>query len=182
MTERLPANQSSSDIWRLEETTQGLHVEVHFFPADSETPTGPEHINRIHKLARKVLEGWGFDPDRVADVVLVTAELTNNGNEHGTGVQEVAFTYDPDTLRVQVVNGLQAEAVSVDVPGHDRDLMSDEENEQAEDGRGVYITAALADAWDVQIDPDMGKVVAYADFQHLQRRGDDPLPPMGKAA
>jgi len=181
MTERLSADQSSSDIWRSEETAQGPHIEVHFFPS-GETPTGPEHINRIHKLARKVLEGWGFDPDRVADVVLVAAELTNNGNEHGTGVQEVAFTYDPDTLRVQVVNGTQHETVPADMPGHDRAPMSDKANREAEDGRGVYITEALADEWGIRPEPDEHRVVAYADFQNLPRQSNNPLPPMDKAA
>jgi anti-sigma regulatory factor (Ser/Thr protein kinase) len=178
MTEKLPANQSSTDIWKSEETNEGPHVEVHFFP-NGETPTGPEHIHAIHALARKALLSWGFDPERVGEIELVLAELANNGNEHGDGVREVALDYSPETLRVQVVNGLRGEVRPINESQRGQ-LMNDAPNDSAEDGRGLMLTEALADEWDLQVEPD--RVVTYADFRNLQRQDDDPLPPLDKAA
>lgn len=85
--------------------------------------------------ARETLTGWGVDDDVLDVAELVVSELVTNAAEHAEGgVTELHLTLSARGVRVAVVD-------------HDLRLPAARlAGEDAEDGRGMAIVCAVADA------------------------------------
>lgn len=54
-------------------------------------------------------------------------------------------------------------------------LINDMPDDKAEDGRGLQLTEALADEWDLMVEGD--QVVTYARFRPIRQEPGDQTPP-----
>lgn len=89
--------------------------------------------------------------------------------EHGGEINEVDIDYDPETLRIQTLNPLLEGTTLVD-SGHRGERATDLPNDEAEGGRGLQLTEALASEWGQLV---IGRfVLTYASFYNMKRQTD----------
>ena len=103
--------------------------------ARHEAAAEPRGISQVRRQARKTMADWGLG--EMADAVeSVTSELLTNALLYG-GIEILALELTLDecwiSVSVEDANPTPPYPCGID--------------EQAEGGRGVYLTAALADAW-----------------------------------
>lgn len=169
-SERLSADQSPAS-WKIEKTVSENHIEIRITPEDGQPASETLHVMQVRKLALGVLEQLGITR-RVDEIALIVTEFAANCVEHGDGIREVDLALQAETLRVQTVNGVRPEGARL-VPEQRRgELANDLSDDEAEDGRGMMLAEALADAWDQSVQGEA--VVTYADF----RVGGSDTPPM----
>ncbi|MCU1693109.1 MAG: putative histidine kinaserelated ATPase domain protein [Frankiales bacterium] len=102
------------------------------------------------RTARLLLGTWDVvDDDRVHDVLVVVSELVGNAVRHGDVRVSLDLQLDPDGLVVAVSDG------AATLPRQRLD-----EDDQAENGRGLAIVQALAAAWGTDELPDGKRVWA----------------------
>ncbi|MCW2527871.1 MAG: putative anti-sigma regulatory factor, serine/threonine protein kinase [Pseudonocardiales bacterium] len=93
----------------------------------------------------------GFSPDLADDAALLASELISNAIRHATslpsGELEVAWTIDPQGVRLQVTDG----------GSHDQPQLRQASLDDTS-GRGLAIVAALSDGWGVQ-EHSLGRTV-----------------------
>jgi len=109
-------------------------------------------VSEVSEARRFVVDAIGTDDQRPRqDAALLTSELVTNAVAHAsTPVKvEVKVKRTPDRARVEVYDG------SRDAPTY-KPLTLDREN-----GRGLAIVDAIADAWGVAPVDDHGKVVWF---------------------
>ncbi|WP_345695763.1 ATP-binding protein [Kitasatospora terrestris] len=96
----------------------------------------PEAVAEARRDVRLLLKGWGWEGDRVDDVVSICSELVTNAVQHGSDpgsevglhVQEIA-----DDCRIEVLDGRPDLAVPrTSVP-------------RGENGRGLILVRKLSD-------------------------------------
>ncbi|MDI3408910.1 ATP-binding protein [Streptomyces cavernicola] len=113
-----------------------LAFETRFPPAEPQ-------VRRMRQKAAENLRSWGLST-LVDDVSLVVSELVTNAVLHGGG-HPVGFSvkYSAQDLRIEVTDGNP-------VPAQVRSAELTEEN-----GRGLFLVAALADSFGVSPDGTM---------------------------
>lgn len=104
---------------------------------------------RWRRELRPVLRGFLGRP-RADDVVLAASELVSNGVEHGGGVTSLRVIGMAGTVTVEVEDGMQTMS------------MVQSSQDVGDRGRGLAITAAVADAWGWH--PTTGGKVVWARF------------------
>lgn len=107
---------------------------------------------------RQVLRAYA-GTRRADDVLLTASELVSNGTEHGGGVTCLRVTGSAGTVTVEVEDR-DPHMERPDVAGADR-------------GRGLAITAALADGWGWHSTSGGGGKVVWARFRdaHVRQAG-----------
>ncbi|MGH3372400.1 MAG: ATP-binding protein, partial [Nocardioidaceae bacterium] len=95
--------------------------------------------SEARRFVRRTLEGWGA-PDLTDEAVLVTSELVTNAVVHAGTPVRVALDLDAQALRIEVQD-LH--------PHRSLPLGAEAPEDDAEHGRGLLITAALASSWGV---------------------------------
>ena len=96
-------------------------------------------VSQARLFVRQALSEWDAE-DLTDEAVLATSELVTNAVVHaGTPVQ-VALDLDPQALRLEVQDLHPHRSLPLGLPGADDD---------AEHGRGLFITAAIAGSWGV---------------------------------
>ena len=117
------------------------------FPAD------PESAGAARAFARAACELWRCD-EMADSVLLVTSELVTNATTHARSRCELTVRLGPDVIRIEVFDD------------SDRIPSPLEVDHDAEEGRGLFLVAALARSWG--IDPvENGKVV-WAELARMQ--------------
>ena len=176
-SERLPTDQPYAG-WKIEKTVSDHHIEIRITPENGQNANEAEHVAQVRKLTLSVLAQLGITR-RLDEIALIVDEFAANCVEHGDGIHEVDLDLQPDVLRVQTVNGIRRDDVRLVSEDQRGELISDLGNDEAEDGRGMLLTEALADAWEQTVRDD-DTVVTYADFRQVGS-DDNPFPP-SKAA
>lgn len=176
-SERLSADKSTATQWKIEKIVSDHHIEIHITPERGYNANEAVDVSRIRKLALGVLSDLGVTR-RLDEIALVVDEFATNCVEHGDGIREVGFDIQAEDLRVRTVNRVRSEEVRLVTAEQRGTLVNELSNEEAEDGRGMMLTEALADEWNQF--PEGDTVVTYADFCDV-RSDDGPLPPL-KAA
>ncbi|MEU0663937.1 ATP-binding protein [Streptomyces lavendulocolor] len=97
-------------------------------------------VRQMRRLARARLGYCGLDC-MIADVELIVSELVTNAIQHNHGATVTMSLHLKDgTLRVEVSDG-----------SPDRPQMQ-QPNDDAENGRGLFLVVGLADEWGVSAD------------------------------
>lgn len=100
-------------------------------------PGDPTSVRSARVFLRETCLQWGMPVPSTDTAVQIGNELAANAVEHGTGDVSVSLIDDGLTCLVTVTDhGTVATALTVSLPGDD-----------AEDGRGLFLVEALADAW-----------------------------------
>lgn len=176
-SERLSADKSVSAQWKIEKIISDHHIEIHITPETGYNANEVVDVSRVRKLALGVLSELGVTR-RLDEIALVVDEFATNCVEHGDGIREVGLAIHSKDLRVRTVNRVRPEDVRLVTAEQRGQLVNELSNEEAEDGRGMMLTEALADEWNQF--PEGDTVVTYADFCDV--RSDDNPPPFAKAA
>lgn len=131
--------------------------------ARHEASAEPRGIAQVRHETRKTLENWGVG--EVADAAeLAASELLTNALLYGRiEILTLELTLDEPWLSLSVPD-------SNPTPPYPCGI-----DEQAEGGRGVYLTAELADAWGFRATA-AGKSV-FAEFLTRPAPGEDGTPP-----
>ena len=109
-------------------------------PAGSLTVEDAAWPHRIRRVVRANLKQWG-QPDLSASAELLTTELLTNAFQHGTAPTVTVRLFLTDSLLcIEVADGSPNRPVA-------RDAAPDDE-----DGRGLLLVGAIADAWGVSQD------------------------------
>jgi anti-sigma regulatory factor (Ser/Thr protein kinase) len=175
-SERLSADKSPATQWKIEKIISDHHIAIHITPEDGYNANETVDVARIRKLALGVLLEVGITR-RLDEIALIVDEFATNCVEHGDGIREVDFDIQADDLRVRTVNRIRPEGARLVSEEQRGKLVNELGNDEAEDGRGMMLTEALADEWNQF--PEGDTIVTYADFCDV--RTDDTLPP-SKAA
>ena len=96
----------------------------------------------------KLLDGWGYAPDKREDLLLVVSELVTNAVLHGAEPIVVTVVRAPERVRVEVTDG------ATDSSPH-----SVRPRPDAETDRGLSVVTRLAAAWGWRASPGRGKTV-----------------------
>ncbi|MFJ1998374.1 ATP-binding protein [Streptomyces asiaticus] len=123
--------------------------------------TDPAAVGRARHAATGALRGWGVPEDTVDDIVLMVDELVTNAIEHATG---------PVWLRLRLRRGCCV-ICKVGDGCHEAPQLRHSDPD-AENGRGLFLVAALADAFGARI-TRTGKVIW---FRRRVRDGGIPAP------
>jgi anti-sigma regulatory factor (Ser/Thr protein kinase) len=183
MTEKEWSPENKSPIaWSSEERAhEGLVVDVRIVPETDAHATETIDAMAVRKLTMEILRRLGFKQgQRLNDIELVVGEFVANCIEHGGELLEVAIAYDPGPARlhIQTSNPVTATTALPDESYRGRPV-HDLPNDEAEGGRGLQLTEALADEWGQRT---MGNLVlTHASFYRMQRQlpgtSDETLPP-----
>ncbi|MFC7494075.1 MULTISPECIES: SpoIIE family protein phosphatase [unclassified Nocardioides] len=103
-------------------------------------PPDEKSVDRARWFVRGELESWGA-PDLVENAVLATSELVTNAVLHAGTTVDVRLVLGADRLRLEVQDRHPGRTLPLGVPTQPDD---------AEHGRGLLITAALASTWGVE--------------------------------
>lgn len=123
--------------------------------------TDPAAVGRARRAATGALRGWGVSDATADDIVLMMDELVTNAIEHTDG---------PVWLRLRLRRGC---CVICEVgDGSHKAPRTRHSGPDAENGRGLLIVAALADAFGARV-TTTGKVIW---FRHRARDGRIPPP------
>ena len=127
--------------------------------ARHEAPAEPQGISQLRHEARNTLEGWGLG--EMADAAeLIASELLTNALLYGNvEILTLKLTLDELWLSLSVADANPTPPYPCGI------------DEQAEGGRGLYLTVALADAWGFRA-TSTGKSV-FAEFLARPVGGDD---------
>lgn len=159
-----------SPYWRIEEEEcEGLAVKARIIP-DETHATELVHAAQARKLTMDILRMLGFNQtERLSDIALVLGEFVANCIKYGGEINEVDIDYDPETLRIQTLNPVLHDTTLVD-SAHRGERATDVPNDQAEGGRGLQLTEALASEWGQMV---IGRfVLTYASFYNMKRQTD----------
>lgn len=109
-------------------------------------------VREVREFVREVVRGWGWDGDRVDDVLLCADELAANALVHGVPPGRGYL--------VRLVNEDAGRRLRVEVhdSGDGRPAIPGGPGPGEESGRGLLIVGALADTWGVG-EREPGKVV-----------------------
>lgn len=116
----------------------------------SSLPRAPSSARRARRAVCAVLQ------DRLAaealdTVLLLTTELVSNATSYAAAPIELTVALSAEgTVRVEVADASARAPEPLDVPA------------DAENGRGLLLVGALADAWGTEPTPPQGKVVWFA--------------------
>ncbi|AEW99118.1 ATP-binding protein [Streptantibioticus cattleyicolor] len=123
----------------------------------------------IRRICRAKLRHWGTCDDLTNDVLLASTELVTNALKHSYGARiRVSLSCWPGAVRIDVDDGAPSPPACPRSAG----LLD-------EDGRGLAIVAALADAWGRSGSTTWCLLTADASEQP---HGNLPLPPSGHLA
>lgn len=127
--------------------------------ATHEASAEPRGIAQVRHQARKTIEDWGLK--EIADAVeLAASELLTNALRYGrTEILTLELTLDETWLSLSVRDCNPTPPYPCGI------------EEQAEGGRGLFLTAELADAWGFRATA-AGKSV-FAEFLTRPATGDD---------
>ncbi|MGH3333737.1 MAG: SpoIIE family protein phosphatase [Nocardioidaceae bacterium] len=106
----------------------------HTFAADARS------VSQARLFAREKLEEWGAG-DLVDSATLLVSELVTNAVVHTGTTARLGLRLDSQTLRLEVEDRH---------PGRSLPTGTEKPTEDAESGRGLLITSALASAWGVE--------------------------------
>ena len=171
-SERLSADKPATTEWKIEKIVSDHHIEIHITPENGYNANEAVDVARVRKLALGVLSEVGV-VRRLDEIALVVDEFATNCVEHGDGIREVGFDIQAQDLRVRTVNHVRPEDVRLVTAEQRGKLVNELDNDEAEDGRGMMLTEALADEWNQF--PEGNTIVTYADFCDV-RTDDDPHP------
>jgi anti-sigma regulatory factor (Ser/Thr protein kinase) len=115
-------------------------------------PHHPTSAAAARRAVRSELAGSGFG---VHDVELMVTELVTNAVRHARPPISVQLDIEPQTLRVEVLDGGGPAPVMTDGAG------TGELGATSTGGRGLVLVDALADTWGVDGDPPGGKGVWF---------------------
>jgi serine/threonine-protein kinase RsbW len=129
----------------------------------------------VRRLAAQALRAFGVVADDISDVELAISEACANVIDHAK---------ESDSYEVQVQLTAQKCMITVIDRGHgfEAALVSDEEDLDSEDGRGLAIMRAMVDNLDFIQEPRQGavarmvKTLEYDDNHPLHRGADDTEP------
>ncbi len=172
-SERLSADKSSATQWKIEKIVSDHHIEIRIIPESGYNANETVDVANVRKLALGVLMQMGVTR-RLDEIALVMDEFATNCVEHGDGIQELGLGIQSEDLRVRTVNRIRPEGVRLVSDEQRGQLVNELGNDEAEDGRGMMLTEALADEWNQF--PEGDTVVTYADFCDV-RSDDEALPP-----
>ncbi|GAA3368324.1 hypothetical protein GCM10017744_083890 [Streptomyces antimycoticus] len=123
--------------------------------------TDPAAVGRARRAATGALRGWGVPDTTADDIVLMVDELVTNAIEHATG---------PVWLRLRLRRGCCVICKVED--GCQEAPQLRHSDPDAENGRGLFLVSALADAFGARI-TTTGKVIW---FRRRVRDGRIPAP------
>lgn len=126
--------------------------------ARHEAPAEPAGVRLVRRRVRKTLEDWGVG--EIADDVLVTgSELLTNALLHGhIEILSLEMSLGESWLCLSVQDANPA-------PPYPRGI-----DDQAEDGRGLFLTAELAAAWGFRATSTGKSVFAEFDTRFIHAR------------
>jgi anti-sigma regulatory factor (Ser/Thr protein kinase) len=176
-SERLSADKSSATQWKIEKIISDHHIEIRIIPESGYNANEAVDVASVRKLALSVLKQMGVTR-RLDEIALVVDEFATNCVEHGDGIQEVDLGIQAEDLRVRTVNRIRPEGARLVSSEQRGQLVNELANDEAEDGRGMMLTEALADEWNQF--PEGDTIITYADFCDV--RPDDDALPSSKAA
>jgi serine phosphatase RsbU (regulator of sigma subunit)/anti-sigma regulatory factor (Ser/Thr protein kinase) len=126
-------------------------------------PASERSVPEARSFVRRELEAWGA-PELVDSAALATSELVTNAVTHAGTAVRVGLLLDDFRLRVEVQD---------QHPGRTLPTASPPASDDAEHGRGLLITAALATTWGVDYTDATKRV-----WLEIERRpGATALPP-----
>jgi len=130
--------------------------------ARHEAPAEPRGISAVRHEARRTIQDWGLG--EVADAAeLIVSELLTNALLYGNvEILALELTLDDLWLSLSVADANPTPPYPCGI------------DEQAEGGRGLYLTVALADAWGFRA-TSAGKTV-FAEFLARPTGQEDGLP------
>ncbi|GGM87429.1 hypothetical protein GCM10010106_38400 [Thermopolyspora flexuosa] len=117
----------------------------------------PKFVSEARDRARGVLTGWGLLDD---DILLMLTELLTNALVHGEGRIFVSLSWNAEQGRLTCAVGDGGNAPTT--PWDVTMAASQQDDDLAENGRGLAIVDMLADEWGVTSGPDgVGKAVWF---------------------
>ena len=124
----------------------------------------PRSVALARRFARLQLEEWGA-PELCDGAALVVSELVTNAVVHTGTTAILDLALDANTLRIEVEDKHPGRALPTGlvVPSDD-----------AEQGRGLLITAALGSSWGVEYTSTSKRVWLVCDREGAVRRGPSP--------
>jgi anti-sigma regulatory factor (Ser/Thr protein kinase) len=95
----------------------------------------PAEVPRARSFLAAALDGWDVEPALRSDAVLIVSELVTNAIMHGRPPIELRVRCTPEHVLLEVDDGATA------LPRRQRPTPDDEH------GRGLVLTAMIADRW-----------------------------------
>ena len=119
-------------------------------------PPTPASVFLARRFTCQLLEAWGVAAETIADVELVLSELVTNAARNSEDEIGVTVSVDDAVVRIEIADSSHRMPTEVPSP--------DEIDEEATEGRGLVLVAALTARWGVDSEGLSKKVWAEFDL------------------